>query len=500
MYRAFILCIIGGFFGFSNPAAHVPILVFLLPLGLARVARRARTVRRAFIAGALAGVMAYSLCLYWIFVPLHRFAGLPWFVCVMFPFALGGYLALYTGLYAAGLRFVLGKTSPVKIAILAGAMWAALETVRGLAFTGFPWLVLSSAFSSWPAAVQLASVIGAYNLSGVLAFIGAWPVLAGIGKKSLAVSGAAFLILLIFGAAKMSLPPKHDSTATIAVVQGNIDQSLKWHRSYQVETVNWYLKLSWEELDDPEPDLFVWPETALPFYFQDESLLSNMVASFAKNHQAALITGAPGYESEGDGEYSYYNRAFLVDPQGGIASFYDKQHLVPFGEYVPLKRWLPFVNKLASGAIGDFEPGLNTAPLTYGDLAMGMLICYETIFPELAQKRVNHGANILVNISNDAWYGRTSAPRQHLDLAVLRTVEQARYMVRCTNTGISALIGPRGRVLKTTPLFESATFKADVGLVQSRTLFNRAFVLMFWLPIVVTGVLVVAAAATPKPR
>jgi len=192
-----------------------------------------------------------------------------------------------------------------------------------------------------------------------------------------------------------------------------------------------------------------------------------------------------------------HNRACLVDAEGSLDGYYDKEHLVPFGEYVPLKDTLFFLSKLVHG-IGDFAPGKAEKPLKNGNLALGVLICYETIFPELAQDRVAAGANLLVNISNDAWFGRSAAPRQHLHLSLLRAVEQERWLARATNTGISAVVDPRGRIVRQSGLFTAEVVAGEVGLATRRSPFHRAAVVIG--PLLAAGAAALLAAGIVRGR
>ena len=186
-----------------------------------------------------------------------------------------------------------------------------------------------------------------------------------------------------------------------------------------------------------------------------------------------MLVGTPGYvNAPVKRGYLLYNRAMLVDENGGDAGHYDKEHLVPFGEYAPPGLDMPFLETLMQG-VGDFTPGASVAPLRLGNLALGILICYETIFPELAQQRVADGANVLVNISNDAWFGTTSAPEQHLQLSVLRAVEQGRYVLRGTNTGISAIIDPHGRIAERGGLFRAEVISGMATARAETTVFHR---------------------------
>jgi apolipoprotein N-acyltransferase len=250
----------------------------------------------------------------------------------------------------------------------------------------------------------------------------------------------------------------------VTVVQGNIEQDRKWDPSFQVLTAVKYKNLSLEAAARGA-DLIIWPETATPFYFLQEELLSSLVIEGIKQAKTYFIIGAPSFhDSQPDPYKQLFNSAYLMTPEGKPAGKYDKVHLVPYGEYVPFQRWMPFLGKLVA-QVGDFQSGRRGDTLKWQQRKVGMLICYEVIFPELARAMVRNGADLLVNITNDAWFGRTSAAYQHFSMAVLRAVENRRTLARAANTGISGFIDPTGRILETTPLFETTTATARVPLL-----------------------------------
>ncbi|MFW6325018.1 MAG: apolipoprotein N-acyltransferase [Desulfovibrionales bacterium] len=487
-----LLTLAGTWFGFANPVAHIPVLVLLLPVGLCMLAKRSTGLGKAFRSGWLLGGAAAALSLYWVVIPVHEYGNYPLLLALPCPVLLGLYIGLYTGAFTVFLSWA-GKRLPwILTGILAGSFWASLELLRNWLFTGFPWLTISSAFAPWPFALQTASIVGGFGLSGILVTGCAWLVFGKDRMRPFLLSGALFIGVGLFGVVRLdSLQPTGPSVS-VAVIQGNIDQSRKWDAAYQEKTVRKYLDLSRREIVANDPDLVVWPETALPFYFQEENGLSELIVNLAEENSMLLLTGAPGYSKSNDG-YEYFNRAFLLGPEARQMGSYDKEHLVPFGEYIPLRTFFPFMTALASG-VGDFSSGKNTGPLRAGNLALGTLICYEAIFPELAQKRVAHGANLLVNISNDAWFGRSSAPKQHLDLAVLRAVEQHRFLIRSTNTGISTLVDPGGRILDQAPLFTTTSLYFDrVPVSNKKTLYHRLHEFIHAGYIIVTSFLLLSA-------
>ncbi len=265
-------------------------------------------------------------------------------------------------------------------------------------------------------------------------------------------------------------PDARPESLAVAVVQGNIPQALKWRPENQVKTVRTYRNLSLQAEQKGAKDLLVWPEAAMPFYFQDGGPLADAVAKLAAETKTTLLFGSPAYKRD-SGSLSYLNSAFMLSPTAEVLGRSDKIHLVPFGEYVPLGKFLPFVNKLVDG-IGDFSPG-KINPLPIGEHKLGVLICYEVVFPELAREFVRQGSDLLVNITNDAWFGNSSAPWQHLAMARFRAIENRVWLARAANTGISAFIAPSGKVIKQTGLFEAAFLSADVGLGARPRLYSH---------------------------
>lgn len=473
-----LLALLGAFFGHSNPLFQFPPLVLGFPAALAWIAFRSASGRACFRAAYLASLLATSACLYWVALPPHDFGGLPWILSAPCPMLIGAVLGLYYATFAWSLRQAARVLDGASLVLFAGLAWSVLELVQNYLFTGFPWLTLSAAFSPWPGAVQGAALFGAYGLSGVYA------ALAVAGLR--AVNRADMRLLALGLAAALAacgwwgLSRDFDGPPlSVALIQGNIDQSLKWDKAYQEGTVDKYLGLTGQALQSGQKDLVIWPETALPFYFQESSALTARIAARVREARTNLLAGSPAFRHDfARNKTTLYNRAWLLDETGRAADWYDKEHLVPFGEYVPLQDWFPWLplNKLVEG-VGEFEPGRRVSPLRLGPLSLGLLICYEGIFPELAQARVSAGASLLVTISNDAWFGRSSAPGQHLDLTILRCVEQGRWLARGTNTGISALVSPTGKVTARTGLFTDAALTGQVQALKGATPFHATFAL-----------------------
>jgi apolipoprotein N-acyltransferase len=264
--------------------------------------------------------------------------------------------------------------------------------------------------------------------------------------------------------------PERGDTLRVALTQGNIPQDIKWDPAFQEATIAVYERLSRQACAGGS-DLVVWPESAAPFYLQDDVKYAGRIKSLAAELKTCMVVGSPAFEMDKQ-RTRYLNSAFLLAPDGEILGRSDKMHLVPFGEYVPLARFLPFVNKLVAG-IGDFSPGAALTPLETGKGKIGVLICFEGIFPELSRDYVRAGSRLLVNITNDAWFGRSSAPYQHLSMTVFRAVENRVPLVRAANTGITSIIDSRGHIRSMTQIFKEACISGEVRLGEKVTLYTR---------------------------
>jgi apolipoprotein N-acyltransferase len=479
---------LGALIGHANPWLQLPPAVLLLPASLAALGMAAPGPKAAFKQAWLAGTLASLACLYWVYWPVNHFGGVHWLLALPVPVLLAMAMAVYHGLFGLVSHVSHRRLPPLAALFAMAVAWLALELATGTLLSGFPWLTLAGAFTPWPLFIQAAAWIGAYGLSAVYALMAVGLLLTPRSRACAAVALVAGMAVAGAGWQRMAAYVETTPGHRVSVVQGNIDQSLKWDPAYQQATVDKYLRLSRKVLAEDRPELIVWPETSMPFYFQDPSLLRVPVLDFQRESGASLLLGSPAYNRKGARGYTLFNRAFLLTSGGAAPQWYDKEHLVPFGEYMPLADILPF-EKLVEG-VGDFAPGLNTHALKSGDLALGVLLCYEAIFAGQAQKRVEQGANLLVNISNDAWFGMTSAPLQHLHLTALRAVEQDRWVVRGTNTGISAFIDPLGRIRTAGPQFQDLAASGVVHARSDLSPFHRLYGTLLWT----AGALCVLAA------
>lgn len=492
----------GAWLGMANPVYQIPLLVLLFPAGLCWIAFRAYSGKRAFLWGWLAGTLACTGCLYWMVVPVAVYGNLPWFIALPCPPLAGAALGLFYALFCLLMFRAARRFDSVLLCVFAGVFWIALEQLISVLFSGFPWINISSAFVDWPWMTQLASMVGAYGLSGILAAMSCSILLYSTLRWAKLFAAGLAVVVLGYGFYAVSLGHPQGKDVTLGLVQGNVDQSLKWNPEYQTKTVTTYLTLSRDAILADHPALVVWPETAMPFYFQDDTPYGRGVRKFADRSNTPIMTGAPAYKvtDPATRKYVLYNRAFLVDADGKDAGAYDKEHLVPFGEYMPLKKFLPFEQLVQ--AAGNFVPGQNDNPLYVDGNRFGVLVCYEAIFPALAQKQVANGAQFLVNISNDAWFGKTSAPKQHLALTRMRAIEQGRWIARSTNTGITCFIDPQGRVDSAAPQFVPAYLNGHVQALDSFTVYH---IVAPWLSVAVylasaVGLLLIIISPSARGR
>ncbi len=436
---------------------------------------------RAFRWGLIMGLSHYLSLIYWIVVVLKHYGGLnvPTSVAAL------GLLALYLALYPAVFAVLSVRLWQSRyFVLLTASLWVGLEYIRATILTGFPWCLLGYSQYQKLGLVQIADQVGVYGISFLIvlanAFLFRLLIDRTASRRSLLFLDAPLLLCIaiytwLYGQDRLSAYTANDITphhARIAIIQGNIDQSIKWNPRFQAKTLQIYYSLS-RSTSSFRPQLIVWPETSVPFFFQDRSDLSELVAEIPKELGADLIFGSPAYDQTMTGT-EYYNRAYHLSPDGESAGYYDKIHLVPFGEYVPLQELFPFIHRLVIAA-GDFESGKTATPLKLPFTSAGPLICFEIIFPELARLQVQKGAQLLVNLTNDAWYGMTSAPFQHLSMAVFRAVETKRPLIRAANTGISAFISPVGHIADQSDIFTEAVLEREIGLpsTASTTLYVR---------------------------
>src|SRR5581483_5564481 len=484
------LCLLSGIaLGLGFPKFDFGLLAWVafVPLLLAV---EGQAPRRVFGYAWVQGFACNLVALYWVEFTLHHFAGVNPVLATGPLLLLAAIEALYTGLpiwaaelTTARLRLPIFVTLPI--------VWPAIEWLRSIdAPIAFPWdLVGYTAYRSLPL-IQFAEITGVYGVSALIVFFNAVIFVVLFERHSrrtqtwsLGFLTAVMVAVLVFGTIRIDelRAERPADRIRVAMVQGDIPQSIKWDPSFLDASFNIYARQT-AQAAHHHVDLVVWPEAAAAFFFQPDAiypprfagdaLYRERLLKLAESTGVPILFGAPALGRAPDGSIGTHNRAYLVSAEGKVAGYYDKIQLVPFGEYVPFRAVLGFVvNRIVHG-FGDMLPGTIQTLFDVKGARLAVLICYESIFPDLTRRAVKGGADILVNITNDAWYGKSSAPHQLLAMAALRTVETKVPMVRVANTGISAIIRPDGRITARTPLFKRGTEIEDVAWRPRRTIYT----------------------------
>jgi len=448
---------------------------------------RDHSPRAAFRLGFITGLVYFLSLLYWLVPVMRTYGYLPLVLSVVILVLLAAVLALFIAGFAAGLTAA-GR-NPAACLIRVPLIWVALEYIRSFIFSGFPWELLGYSQYNRLVLIQISDLFGVYGLSALIAFANGvifitllywlkrrWQCTA-ITKRLAAGSVIALIagvaLIASYGHWRLKAIDRLMTTAPktrIAVIQGNIDQAVKWDPAFQKDTIKKYNQLSASVIKQ-RPDLIVWPESATPFYFLYNIAPSEMVFEGIRQTATAYLIGSPSFVRTAD-VVEYYNSAYLIVPEEKTMGKYDKTHLVPFGEYVPFKKWLPFLGKIVA-QVGDFRAGKVGRTLPWRQEQLGVQICYEIIFPGLSRAMAANGASLLINITNDAWFGKTSGPYQHFSMTVFRAVENRRSLARSANTGISGFIDPAGRILAATPLLQTAAVTQTLPLLTAKSVYTR---------------------------
>jgi apolipoprotein N-acyltransferase len=440
------------------------------------------TPRRALLDGALYGLGYFGAGVSWVYVSVHTYGHVPPLPAALVTAALVLYLCLFPALLGYGLKRLLPESAFLPRLIAYAAGWILFEWLRGWLFTGFPWLTLGSSQVDSPLA-GYAPLAGVYGVGFAAALTaGLLVALTRPGGRLPALLALGIIWAGGFLMNRVDWTEARGAALTVALVQGNIAQETKWAPGNLKHTLTRYMTLTFTL---PPTNLVVWPETAIPaFYDQmEDSLIPQLDAELRSTH-TVLLTGIPVLDKA---TWHYYNSVVSL---GEDHRFYYKQHLVPFGEYLPL-RWL-IGNGLDALAVpnADFSSGGESQPLLEVDgYPVATSICYEVAFAEEIRRALPQAA-LLVNVSNDGWFGDSLAPHQHLEMARLRAKETGRPMLRATNTGISALIDHTGRIIARSPQFEEAVVTGDITPRRGAT----PYVLLGNTPVVILSVLCLLAA------
>jgi apolipoprotein N-acyltransferase len=485
---------------------HLLAWIGLIPLFLAL---QGQTVKNGFWLGGISGIIFFAGTVHWVTNSVHFYGGVPLIPASLVTLLLCAYLALYPALFSAAIVH-LKRHRPALLVVSAPALWTALELARTCVFSGFPWSLLGySQYRALPV-IQIADITGIYGVSFLIVLVNTAISAFIMDKKQYrGLAIGALVMALVIGYGFMRLrAPEGPGAITISVVQGNIEQDKKWDPAYQTETIAIYERLTGESLKQ-HPALVIWPETATPFYFTgnnptDRALTSDL-EEFVKKNRTPLLFGSPTYQVKSLRTIVLHNSAFLLSGEGTLLNRYHKLHLVPFGEYVPLKSVLFFVEKMVQ-AIGDFEPGNDYTVMTVPDgnspsheVRFSTVICYEIIFPDLVRRFVDKGAQVVTTITNDAWFGKSAAPYQHFSMAVFRAVENRVPIARAANTGISGFIDAKGRILAATGIFTETYLTQSLVPGNTKT-FYTSFGDLFSYACVILSIILLIPLPKKPPR
>ena len=493
------LLLSGTALGLSFPKAGLGLLAWVSVIPLLIFVWDVKKTE-AFKGGVVYGMAYFATTLYWVEHSIRVYGHLPVYLSIPLVILLCLVLSLYVGLFSV-LFNNLYMTTRFPALLLAPVLWVSLDLLRTYLFTGFPWASIGYSQYEWLSIIQIADLTGVYGVSflvvavnGVLTDIilyrrrmrmfplfPAFPTLLGITLVFMGILGTVW-----YGHFRLNQKDDHASQLTVSLVQGNIDQSKKWGPGNQKSVMTTYRQLTRSAVQKA-PELVIWPETSVPFIFNNDQGQTEKLKDFVRTIDTPLLFGTVEVTSTKGSPYQLANSAVLLDATGNIAETYKKIHLVPFGEYIP---WMLPLDKLVT-AIGDFSPGTTHTVMKTGGIPFSTVICYEIIFPELVRKFVNKGARFVATITNDAWFGKTSAPYQHFSMAVFRAVENRVPVVRAANTGISGFIDDRGRIIRMGRLFREEELTETISIRNNGRSFYTRFGNVFGYLCVVAAVMII---------
>jgi apolipoprotein N-acyltransferase len=486
--------------------AFAPLIVALLrarPVGALEIdgsaSLEAAKPMQAFLLAYASGVLWYAGTCYWIYDTMHQYGGLsaPLALLALFLFCL--YLGLYHGLFGLLLSLTVGPGRDYRTTLVAAPfLWIAVELARTLV-TGFPWNLLGTAQVDNVSLSRITTWTGVYGVSFEIMLVNVAVAAAFLvpKKKRSTLLVASLVAAAVLQAGRLVDAPAVPADRAALLVQENIPVDATWTRDNFQRTLRELSDLSVKAIasnsaPDSKPgklDLIVWPESPAPFFTSDP-LFRDPVSQMARDAHSWVVTGAIGSTPamhSGTSASQVFNSAALVSPSGDWTARYDKVHLVPFGEYLPFPTLLAFAGGLTK-EVGEFQTGASRAPLDAGDMRLGIFICYESVFPGEVRQFAKQGAQVLVNISNDGWYGDSGAYAQHLNQTRMRAIENDRWILSATDTGVTASIDPYGRTVARLPRKERAALVAPYALTSVTTLYTRHGDWFAWLCAIISVV------------
>ena len=501
--------------------AFAPLIVALLrarPAGVLEmegsVNLQAASPGQAFLLAYISGILWYAGTCYWIYNTMHEHGGLSAPVALLALFLFCLYLGLYHGLFGLLVSLAVGPGRDNRRALVAAPfLWVAVELAR-TRVTGFPWTLLGTAQVDNISLSRITTWTGVYGVSFEIMLVNVAVAAAFLvpRKKRNTLLIASLTAAAVLQAGRLVDAPALAADHAALLVQENIAVDATWTRDSFERTLRELADVSVTDVAsgssrvlDSKPDkvdLIVWPESPAPFFTSDP-LFRDPVSQMAREAHSWVVTGAIGTApAKHNGTLNLasqvFNSAALISPSGDWTARYDKVHLVPFGEYLPFPRLFAFAGGLTK-EVGEFEAGRSRAPLDAGSTRLGIFICYESIFPDEVRQFADQGAQVLVNLSNDGWYGDSGAYAQHLNQTRMRAIENNRWILSATNTGVTASIDPYGRTVARLPRKERGALVAPYALTSVTTFYTRHGDWFAWLcAIISTGALVTRFALPMK--
>ncbi|MEE8218094.1 MAG: apolipoprotein N-acyltransferase [Vicinamibacteria bacterium] len=435
---------------------------------------------RSFRLGYVTGAVSALGLLYWVSLVIVQYGGIPLPVGIAIMLALCLAFAIFPSLFAWVVARLVTSFGVVGL-LGAPVVWVGTELLRAHTALQFPWCQLGYTQYRTLPVIQVASITAVYGVSFLLVASSALLAFIVVERRPGARRAALLgLVALVggawgYGAWAMSRPLPETGQIRVGLVQGGIRQEEKWIPERAIDNLERHRELT-VEAADRGARLVVWPESSVPFFWGQVPGVVERLRATTLFRDVYLFFGNDDREDDASGESRFYVGAKLLTPKGELAARYRKIQLVPFGEYVPLQPLFTLGGRVAAKAVrqvADFSPGSEAVVAEVDGHLVGGYICYEAIFPALVRRFVVAGAELLINITNDAWYGTTSAPHQHLAMSALRAVENRRYMVRAANTGITAVVDPWGRILEPTRLFERTIVVRDVPFIAEMSFYTR---------------------------
>jgi apolipoprotein N-acyltransferase len=532
---------------FGHPAVAWIALTPLL-VALADEPRAPQPKAPSLLLGLVTGIVYFTGTLYWITHVMAVYGDLSVWVAVIINGLLIAYLALFPAAFAVIVRRAVVSLGPAAL-MAAPLVWVATELGRTYLLTGFPWVLLGYSQVSVLPIAQLASVFGVYGVSMLVAAASAALALFAVHRAAVGPAEAGHVVHRVAigpseaghdrdGFGRAARPPgitgnraaeswrpasagllpalavlsivlvvaawgswrtarsawtREGEHLRVGLIQGNVEQGQKWEPARAPAIFQDYLRMTRQAIREGA-EFVLWPESATPFLFEEDRAAADVVRSLAKQARVTILLGSDQIDWRVDGVRrvpdKYYNSAFLVRADGTTAGSYRKMHLVPFGEYVPLKELLFFAGPLVE-AVGPFSAGTDPVLLPVNGHPISVAICYEVVYPDLIRQFVSRGSELLTTITNDAWFGTTSAPYQHFAQAAMRAIEEGRYLVRSANTGISGIVDPYGRVVQQTDIFQPAVLVGEARLLRTSTFYTRHGDILAYASLVFTAAVLV---------